>query len=558
MKRKILVLDAHTNGHEAALKFIRKMGWKRQDCEIIFCGSHMALLKKLSEGPAMAVVPVHNSIAGEVTEVTSALAKLQSQGYSFDLVSELKLQINHCLLVPQHVNKPEELVRVMSHEKAMQQCGIFLDSIGITPERQSKKNSTGNAAKHVSRLRPGTRMGAIAPKSASKAYGLKVLAEGIQDAKKNITTFRLLENQSIVKPVTVGIIGYNGRFGKKLRAFFEGLGCTVIGSDRKKPTDLTNVQVVKRSDAVMFAVSIRRTVRAIEQVLRYSRPDQLFMDITSVKQPAITAMLKGKAEVVGLHPMFAPEVPFAGQTIVACPARLTSPTWKTWVMNMLATTKAKIKWSNGAEHDTYMATVQGSPHLANFASAILIMEMGISTKESLTFISPFYRVMFSLMGRLLSQDADLYAGISMKNPATVPMLTKRIKIEQRLLRIIQKKDVAGFRRLFGKVKSYFGNDISKEANELFLRLISVTKTLYGKDTAVLEFTKAHNQPGLLEKIARVFRLRKISLTGINSVVLDDSHIQFTISFGQPRDSDGVRCALEVIERWTNPRVKVVS
>ncbi len=36
MKKKILVLDAFTNGHEAALVFIKKQSWKESDCEIVW------------------------------------------------------------------------------------------------------------------------------------------------------------------------------------------------------------------------------------------------------------------------------------------------------------------------------------------------------------------------------------------------------------------------------------------------------------------------------------------------------------------------------------------
>lgn len=556
MKRQLLVLDAFTNGHEAALRFVRKLGWKRQDYEIIFCGNHQSLLKRLSEGPAFAVVPVRNSIAGEVREVTKKIKELTDFGYSFDQIASLDLQINHCLLAPLHVQKAEELVRVLSHEKAFQQCGNFLAKIRITPEQRSKENSTGNAAKRISRLGPTHKIGAIAPRAAAKAYKLKILAEKIQDEKKNLTTFLLLENKAYIEPVTVGIIGCNGRFGKVLCDFYTKLGCIVIGSDRKIPTEFTNEDVAKRADVVIFAITIKRTEQAIKDILPFTRKDQLLMDITSVKQVSVGTMMNGKAQVVGLHPMFAPEVPFEGQTIVACPSRLTSPRWKTWVVNMLGATGCRIKWSNPLEHDAYMATVQVSPHLSNLASAALIMEMQISTTESLTFTSPFYKVMFSLMGRLLSQDAGLYSSIAMQNQATVHMFERRIAIEQMLLTLIKRKDHEGFQRVFNEVKNHFGKEVAQEANELFTRLIAVTKTLDGRNTVTLEFTSTDNHPGLLERIARVFRRHNVNLAGINSVVLDPQHIQFTLSFEEQRHTENVRRALEEIEGWEKPKVTV--
>jgi prephenate dehydratase len=381
--RKILVLDAYTNGHEAAHTFMRLRGWHRKDCDIVFCGSHANLLKRLSEGPAFGVVPVRNTIAGEVTEVTRSLAAHRERGFCFDLIAETDLQINHCLLAPVHVTGVKQLERVMSHEKAIQQCGAYLDAIGLTPDRRSKRDSTGNAAKVVSKLAAGIMIGAIASKAAAKAYGLKILAEKIQDVKKNRTTFLLLENKAAIRPVTVGIIGVAGRFGSVLKAFFEGAGCKVLGSDPSLKGGPQNSEVVKSSDAVIFCVPIKAMPLVVRSVQSHVREGQLLMDITSIKQPAMAEMLKSKAQVVGLHPMFAPETSFDGQTIVVCPARLTDPAWKTWVMNVLSATGCKLKWSTAEEHDSYMATVQAMPHLANLVSAVLIMEAGYQRRRAL-------------------------------------------------------------------------------------------------------------------------------------------------------------------------------
>lgn len=557
MKKKILVLDAFTNGYEAALSFIQRQGWTETDCEIVFCGTHPNVFKRLTEGPAYAVVPIRNSIAGEVTEVTKNMAGFQETGYDLQERDRLDLQINHCLLAPQHVSRAEELGRVMSHEKAIQQCGRYLDSIGVTPDRRSKRDSTGNAAKAVAKLGPNVKIGAIAPKAAAEEYGLKILAEGIQDVPDNKTTFVLIQNEATVRAVVVGIIGINGHFGVMLKGFFEQLGCSVIGSDEKKPTELSNVQVVEQSEVVIFSVPIKDTPAVIRSVLPSVREDQLLMDVTSVKQPAVEAMLESKAQVVGLHPMFRPEVPFDGQTVVICPARLIAPDWKTWVVNMLTATRAQIKWSTPAEHDWYMTTVQVIPHLGNLTSALLITEAGVSVSESIAFTSPFYRVMFSLMGRLVSQSPDLYTSIVMENPETLTMLERRIAIEQRLMQMVRDKDQTAFEQLFTEANRYFGPEVTKEANELFMRILGVLSTLYGKNSVTLEFGQDANRPGLLERISRVFSQRQINLTGINSVMLGQ-RLQFTISFEQSRASDEVRRALEEIEDWSDLKVRILN
>lgn len=309
---------------------------------------------------------------------------------------------------------------------------------------------------------------------------------------------------------------------------------------------------------VIFSVPIRSAPDIVRSVLVDIREDHLLMDVTSVKEPAIKAMLESKAQVVGLHPMFRPEMPFDGQTVVVCPSRLTEPRWRRWVVNMLTATRARLKWSTPKEHDRYMTTVQVTPHLGSLTSALLITEAGVSVSESLAFTSPFYRVMLSLMGRLVGQSPDLYTSIIMENPGTLEMLERRIAIEQRLVEMIRAKDHVAFEGLFAQVNKHFGPSTTSEANELFMRILAVLSTLYGKNSVTLEFNRKQNQPGLLEKISKVFSQRGINLTGINSVLLDAQRLQFTISFEQSRSSYEVRRALEEIEGWQDITVRVIN
>jgi prephenate dehydrogenase len=332
----------------------------------------------------------------------------------------------------------------------------------------------------------------------------------------------------------------------------------VIGSDVNGPSQLSNDEVILKSDVVIFSVPIKKTVKVIRSAIKRSKEGQLFIDVTSVKSPAIQAMLESKAQVVGLHPMFRPGVSFEGQTIVACPARLTTHHWKTWVVNVLAATKSDIKWSTAAKHDDVMLDVQVNPHLSTLVNALLMMQRGTSLSETLEYASPFYQVLLALMGRLVSQNPDLYASIAIENPGTLAMLERRIKIEQDLVRIIRDKDQASFEQLFVQAKDHFGSKSVNSANELFVRMLGVLETLYGKDSVTLEISTAESHPGLLERIARVFSRRHINLKGINSSYPSGNTLHFAISFELSRSSNQVRLALEEIQSWTDPKVKVLT
>ena len=117
-----------------------------------------------------------------------------------------------------------------------------------------------------------------------------------------------------------GIIGGTGRMGRLFAKVFEKAGYEVLVSGRK--TAITAAEIAKQCDIVVISVPIRETVRVINEIAPLLQPDQLLCDFTSLKVRPVEAMLKSKADVIGLHPMFGPTVKsISRQTIIVCPAR---------------------------------------------------------------------------------------------------------------------------------------------------------------------------------------------------------------------------------------------
>jgi prephenate dehydrogenase len=559
MSKKILVLDRYTNGHQAALQFIRAMRWGKRECELVFCGSHESMLCQLSQAPSYAVVPVHNTVNNRIGEVLDRIGCYKDLGYEFEVVKKLDLEINHCLMALPHIGSATQLDRVFSKQQALGQCDRYLSKCGITADRRSETDSTGEAARLVSQ-KPKLNFGAIAPREAARVYGLRILAENIQDVNPNVTTFELLHNKVEVEKVVVGIIGIAGEFGRFLEHFFEGLGCVVIGSDPPAlagDNPMPNSDVVKAADVIIFSVDAKKTADVIRSLTKYSRKDQLWMDVTSVKQPAVEAMLRSRANVVGLHPMFAPKSGFDGETIVVCPARLDQPRWKTWLRNVLVHTRSALKWSTAREHDLYTVTTQGAPHSAILANAVLMAELGVSVKESTAFTTPFNRLMFASQCRFLHQNPATYAGIMMRNPNMVKMLETRISIEKKLIGILKRKDRAAFAELFEKAKNYFGPEVIRDGNLLFSRLVDVPKTVFSRNAITLEFDQLDNRSGLLFRVSAVFARHGVDILGFSSLNTEDGNkLQFTLRSRQPKTSKEVQAAFREFRRWKRPIVRV--
>jgi chorismate mutase / prephenate dehydratase len=195
--QQILVIGAFTHGDEAAYQFSQQYGLGKANGNLVYCGTNVDVVKKLVHGPALAVVPVYNSIVGEIGEVVGALAEAKAAGYALVERGRLDLPINQALLAPLFVRDPRAINTVVSHRYALDQCRKYLDALSIPLNNRYPCPSTGEAAERVSQIHPHDSehsVAAIASPRAAEHYGLRVLAEHIQDDRKAFTTFLLLEH----------------------------------------------------------------------------------------------------------------------------------------------------------------------------------------------------------------------------------------------------------------------------------------------------------------------------------------------------------------------------
>jgi prephenate dehydrogenase len=352
---------------------------------------------------------------------------------------------------------------------------------------------------------------------------------------------------------TVGIIGIEGKYGKWLKNFFEERGSVVIGSDIKG-TKFTNRQVVEKADVIIFSVPINCIVEVVKEVVPLSHEDQLWMDIASFKGKLVDVMLESKADVVSLHPMCAPTVKsLRGQTIIVHKARVTKQ-WDEWVESFLWETGARIKITPPEEHDKYMAIVQGLPHATNLIMAFLVRSMGINVSESMEFTSPFYRVALSLMGRIISQNPQLYADIQMSNPNIPAMLSELDSQLTRFREIVESRDSQAFVAEFNACKEYFGEKQLKSASNLFDDLIKLMADLSDENMISIEISE--DKSGVLNQITGFFFKFDINLTSFHSQKIGENLYRFLIGIDSEKYSSKVVEAISKIRKI--PGVKVLD
>lgn len=138
-------------------------------------------MEAIAEGRAdYAVLPIENSSAGIVSENFDLLTE-----YDNCIIGEQIIKIEHCLIGLLDA-KLSDITDVYSHPQALMQCSKYLEEHGSW-EKHGMKNTAGSAKKV--RQDNQKNKAAIAAKITKDIYGLKILAEGIQNNTSNSTRF---------------------------------------------------------------------------------------------------------------------------------------------------------------------------------------------------------------------------------------------------------------------------------------------------------------------------------------------------------------------------------
>lgn len=253
---------------------------------------------------------------------------------------------------------------------------------------------------------------------------------------------------------TVAVIGGRGGMGALMVRLFGDLGHQVLVVDIG--TALTAGDAAAVADVVVVSVPIDATEAVIRDIGPRLREDAVLVDVTSIKEAPIAAMLAStRASVVGTHPMFGPNVhSLQGQRVVLCRAR--GDEWADWVARMLQARGLAVQETTPAHHDRMMAVVQVLTHFQTQVLGLTLARLGTPLDETLRFTSPAYLMELYVTARHFDQSPDLYGPIEMRNPATSHVTTAFGAAAAEVAEILGSGDRERFRRMFEEVRDFFG------------------------------------------------------------------------------------------------------
>lgn len=284
---------------------------------------------------------------------------------------------------------------------------------------------------------------------------------------------------SLPKNPVIGIVGGRGRLGGTFARALTAAGHRVLISGRQANGQnvLKNAELIARSDVVFIAVPLASTPKILAEIVPQLRASQLVADLTSVKAGPVAQLLTGRAEVVGLHPLFGQTEELRGQNVVACPAR--APRWWPWLRRLLNSLGLRITVLSPARHDQLLATTQAAPHLLLLTFAQILASQKLSPAKANLLSSPSSQLLQLLAGRLLGQDLQMYTQIQLQNPAAAKVAAELAERLTMLARQIAAGDSPGLLHEFQTAATFFGQSTAAaetQTEQLFATLQASRKT----------------------------------------------------------------------------------
>ncbi|MDG3088935.1 bifunctional chorismate mutase/prephenate dehydrogenase [Vibrio hannami] len=253
---------------------------------------------------------------------------------------------------------------------------------------------------------------------------------------------------------SVVIVGGKGQLGGLFGKMFalSGYEVKVLGSKDWDRAD----EILDGAGLVVVTVPIHLTEGVIEKLGNLPE-DCILCDLTSIKSKPLAKMLEvHQGPVVGLHPMFGPDVPsLAKQVIVYCDGRGSEQ--YQWLLEQFGIWGASLCQIDAGEHDHGMTLIQALRHFTSFAYGLHLSRENPNIDKLLQLSSPIYRLELAMVGRLFGQDPNLYGDIILSSKENIEMIKRFHQCFGEALKVLDGNDKAAFVESFNQVSDWFGD-----------------------------------------------------------------------------------------------------
>lgn len=257
-----------------------------------------------------------------------------------------------------------------------------------------------------------------------------------------------------LSPVT--IVGGSGAMGQLFakQLMRSGYEVNILDKDNLDEAE----QLLASSKCVIIAVPIN-AFSAVLNSLPNLPKNCLLLDITSIKAEPLKAMKAyHSGPVLGLHPMFGPDIPhWVKQTVVACEDELTEQARA--FIKQLEVWGCRISYMAANRHDELMQIVQVMRHLTTFVYGQFLAQQSFSLAEIEACSSPIYHLELMMVGRLFAQSPELYSDIMLAQfDAVEGRLDTYKQVLEETISKLKENDKAALISAFSQSKQFFSDE----------------------------------------------------------------------------------------------------
>lgn len=252
----------------------------------------------------------------------------------------------------------------------------------------------------------------------------------------------------------VVVVGGGGRMGALFGRMLALSGYEVRVVEREHTPEQV-AGLVAGAGMVLVSVPIHDT-EAVVRALPALPTACLLVDLTSTKRAVMAAMLESHpGPVLGLHPMFGPDVDsFAKQVVAYVPGR--HPEASSWLLEQIRLWGARLHPVTADEHDHAMGLIQALRHFSTFAYGLHLAQEDRDLPTLLALSSPIYRLELVMVGRLFAQDPELYYDIITGSQDALELIQRYHERYGRAIELLSTGDREAFVAHFRDVEGWFG------------------------------------------------------------------------------------------------------
>jgi prephenate dehydrogenase len=271
--------------------------------------------------------------------------------------------------------------------------------------------------------------------------------------------------------VKVAIIGGSGKMGRWFARHLlaEGNEVVISGRTESKIREASqelgvdaapNEEAVRDAEVILLSVPIETFESIVAGLAPYIQPEQVVLDVTSVKVMPVDAMhrhLRTK-KILGTHPLFGPGAGgIDGQNFVLTPTNSEEKALAEKVRGYLEARGGRVSLMTPEEHDDKMTVILGLSHFIAVVSADTLTSSKKDAQPT-TLGGITYRVLRTLVESVISENPELYASIQMNLPGVSDIEALFQGKVAEWAEVVKNKDREAFIRQMKALKSRLEKD----------------------------------------------------------------------------------------------------